>query len=157
MLQTIGGLVVFMAQVARATFSRPFYLRQTLDIMAILFALIGGRVILAFTRNAVPGSNPRYVPWLEWVSFGSLALVAALTLLGNLMPGLGSLPMVLLVIAAVAQLLRLALWQPEKTLGNPLLWMLPVAYSWLPLALFLRALATTGAVMPGAWLHPSRG
>lgn len=36
MLQTIGGLVVFMAQVARATFSRPFYLRQTLDIMAIL-------------------------------------------------------------------------------------------------------------------------
>lgn len=135
-----------------AGFSRPS-LFAFLDVMAILFALIGGRVILAFTRNAIPGSDPRYLPWLEWMSFGSLILVAALTLFGSLLPNLGSLPMVLLVIAAVSQLLRLALWQPQKTLGDPLLWMLPVAYSWLPLALFLRALATTGAVMPGTWLH----
>ena len=37
----------------------------SVDLIVILFALIGGRVIPAFTRNAVAGSNPRHEPWLE--------------------------------------------------------------------------------------------
>lgn len=59
----------------------------------------------------------------------------------------------LFVVAAVAHLLRLALWQPRLTLGNPLLWMMPVAYSWLPVALMLRALAAAAVVVPSAWIH----
>ncbi|NVB39388.1 ABC transporter permease [Pseudenhygromyxa sp. WMMC2535] len=35
-LHTLGAMVVFIAQVARATFSPPLYLRETLRIMAIL-------------------------------------------------------------------------------------------------------------------------
>jgi uncharacterized protein involved in response to NO len=38
----------------------------------------------------------------------------------------------------------LLLWQPLQTRHNALLWMLPVAYAWIPVALLLRALA----VMP---------
>ena len=123
------------------------------DVMAILFALIGGRIIPAFTRNAVAGSNPRYVPGVEFVAFGSLILVVALDLFGAYLPSPAWLPATLFVVAAASQLMRLALWQPQLTLGNPLLWMLPVAYSWLPLSLFLRVLATQGIVLPGTWLH----
>ena len=124
-----------------------------LDVLVILFALVGGRVIPAFTRNAVPGANPRHLTWLEYVSFVSLIAIAFVTMFGSYFSAPAWLPRVLLVIAAVAQFLRLALWQPYLTVGNPLLWMLPAAYSWLPVALFLRALTSAGAVMPGTWIH----
>jgi len=56
-------------------------------------------------------------------------------------------------LAAIAHAVRLALWQPSLTLNSPLLWMMPVAYSWLPLALVLRGLAGLGIVLPGTWIH----
>ena len=34
-----------------------------------------------------------------------------------------------------------------------MLWMMPVAYSWLPVALFLRVLAAYSVVSQGAWIH----
>ena len=125
----------------------------SVDLIVILFALIGGRVIPAFTRNAVAGSNPRHEPWLEVIAFGSLLLIALVTLVGGALTLAAWIPASLFVVAAVAHLLRLALWQPQLTLGNPLLWMMPVAYSWLPVALMLRALATVAVVVPSAWIH----
>lgn len=125
----------------------------SVDLIVILFALIGGRVMPAFTRNAVAGSNPRHEPWLEVIAFGSLLLVALVTLVGGALTLAAWIPASLFVVAAVAHLLRLALWQPQLTLGNPLLWMMPVAYSWLPVALMLRALATVAVVVPSAWIH----
>jgi len=123
----------------------------SIDLVVVLFALVGGRVIPAFTRNAVAGSNPRHEPWLEVVAFGSLLLIALVTLAGGALAAW--IPASLYVVAAVAHLLRLALWQPQLTIGNPLLWMMPVAYSWLPVALMLRALSTAAVVVPGAWIH----
>ena len=125
----------------------------SIDLVVVLFALVGGRVIPAFTRNAVAGSNPRHEPWLEVVSFGSLLLIALVTLVGGALPLAAWIPASLFVVAAVAHLLRLALWQPQLTLGNPLLWMMPVAYAWLPVAFALRALSTEAMVVPGAWIH----
>ena len=125
----------------------------SIDLVVILFALIGGRVIPAFTRNAVAGSNPRHEPWLEVVAFGSLLLIVLVSLIGDAIAFAAWIPASLFVVAAVAHLLRLALWQPLLTLGNPLLWMMPVAYSWLPVALMLRALSTAAVVVPGAWIH----
>jgi uncharacterized protein involved in response to NO len=125
----------------------------SIDLVVILFALVGGRVIPAFTRNAVSGSNPRHENWLEVIAFGSLLLIVLATLLDGAFPLAVWVPTSLFVTAAVAHLLRLALWQPQLTLGNPLLWMMPVAYSWLPVALMLRALATVAVVVPSSWIH----
>ena len=125
----------------------------SIDLVVILFALVGGRVIPAFTRNAVSESNPRHENWLEVIAFGSLLLIVLATLLGGAFTVAAWIPTSLFVVAAVAHLLRLALWQPQVTLGNPLLWMMPVAYSWLPVALLLRALSTVAVIVPGAWIH----
>jgi len=132
---------------------RSRVLVATLMFVMVMIAVIGGRVIPAFTRNAVAGSNPRHEPWLEVIAFGSLLLIALVTLVGGALTLAAWIPASLFVVAAVAHLLRLALWQPQLTLGNPLLWMMPVAYSWLPVALMLRALSTVAAVVPGAWIH----
>ena len=45
----------------------------------------------------------------------------------------------LLLLAALAQIIRLCGWQPWRTRANGLLLMLPVAYAWLPAYLLLRA------------------
>lgn len=136
----------------------PAWLSRTslfasIDLVVILFALVGGRVIPAFTRNAVSGSNPRHEMWLEVIAFGALLMIALVTLFGDALKLASWVPTSLFVIAAVAHLLRLSLWQPQVTLGNPLLWMMPVAYSWLPVALLLRALSTVAVVVPGSWIH----
>ena len=126
---------------------------SAISLVAVLLALIGGRVIPAFTRNAVPGSNPRHVTSVEVVAFASLGLIVVLDLATPWLPNLAWMPAALLIVAGAAHLLRLMLWQPQVTFDNPLLWMLPVAYAWLPVAFFLGALASIAMVSPGAWIH----
>ena len=128
-------------------------LLASIDTVAILFALVGGRVIPAFTRNAVPGSDPVHKPWLEVCAFGLLVLIAAMTLLSESIALAPWVPATVLLLAAMAHALRLAYWQPQRTLNSPLLWMMPVAYSWLPFALLLRGLSSFAIVVPGTWIH----
>lgn len=136
----------------------PAWLSRTsllaaIDTVVILFAVVGGRVIPAFTRNAVPGSNPVHKQWLEVCAFGLLVLIAAMTLLSGSIALAPWVPTTVLLLAAMAHALRLAYWQPQRTLNSPLLWMMPVAYSWLPLALLLRGLSGLAIVVPGTWIH----
>jgi len=136
----------------------PAWLSRTsllaaIDMVVILFAVVGGRVIPAFTRNAVAGSDPVHKQWLEVCAFGLLILIAAMTLLGGSIALAPWVPVTMLLLAAAAHALRLAYWQPQLTLNIPLLWMMPVAYSWLPLALLLRALSSFAIVVPGTWIH----
>lgn len=136
----------------------PAWLSRTsllaaIDTVVILFALVGGRVIPAFTRNAVAGSDPVHKQWLEVCAFGLLILIAAMTLLGGSVAFAPWVPVTVLLLAAAAHALRLAYWQPQLTLDKPLLWMMPVAYSWLPLALLLRGLSSFAIVVPGTWIH----
>ncbi len=136
--------------------SFPSWLNRTaiivaIELMTILYALVAGRVIPAFTRNAIPGSDPRHAMWLEVIAFGSLILTSAASVASDWVNVPALLSTTLFVVAAVAHLFRLALWQPQATLPNPLLWMLPVSYSWLPAALFLRAL--TPGIGDAPWIH----
>jgi len=124
-----------------------------IDLMTILFAVVAGRVIPAFTKNAVPGSTPRHANWLEFLAFSSLVLILVTRLSSDWAAVPLMITTVIFVVAAVSHAFRLALWQPQLTLGNPLLWMMPVSYSWLPLALFLRALAGYSIVGQGVWIH----
>lgn len=124
-----------------------------MDLITIILAIVAGRVIPAFTKNAVPESNPRHAGWLEVLCFGSLVLIAATRIAGDWVPIPVMVPTVLLVVAAVSHAARLALWQPHLTTHSVLLWMMPAAYSWLPVALVLRALAQHSVVGEAAWIH----
>ncbi|MGB5625315.1 MAG: NnrS family protein, partial [Woeseiaceae bacterium] len=124
-----------------------------IDLITILFAIVAGRVIPAFTKNAIPESAPRHAGWLEVLSFGSLVLIIVVRLGSDWVPVSAIVPTALLVVAAVSHAYRLALWQPQLTVSNPLLWMMPVAYSWLPVAIFLKALAQYSVVGEAVWIH----
>lgn len=124
-----------------------------LDLIALLMAIIGGRVIPAFTANAVPGASPRRHAILEFVAIAALVGVLVVGIAEVWMDVPQRIWTALLATAALAHALRWLLWQPHRTLGNALLWMLPVAYAWIPVSLALRALAMQGALPSAAAVH----
>lgn len=124
-----------------------------IDILVILMAIVGGRVIPAFTRNAIPSATSRHEPWVERITFASMILIIAASVLRGSWAVPPTFMALLLGVAAAAHAIRLALWDPIKTIHNPLLWMMPAAYSWMPVAFLLRALAATNVIPAGAWIH----
>ena len=141
--------------------------RLAFDVLAILMAVIAGRVVPMFTRNAVPAARPRRLPPIEVTALGALfAILAidALDMAGIRWAGVrwvdirwaGSAMVIaaLAGIGAVAHAARLWLWDPLATRREPLLWCLPLAYAWLPVALALRAAgAVTDALPPALGEH----
>jgi uncharacterized protein involved in response to NO len=124
-----------------------------LDVLAILIAIVGGRVIPAFIGNAIEQAEPRHIVGVELIAVGALVVILILGVLSVWVPVSDGTWLVVLAIATVGQGIRLSLWQPLRARGNPLLWMLPAAYAWLPITLALRALALFDLVPISASFH----
>ena len=117
-----------------------------LDLFALLVALMAGRVIPAFTANAVPAARPRKNRHVEIAAFGTLGVLAA----GTWLPGADMWLAAVAVIGAIAHGVRLWLWDPASTVRERPLWFLPLSYAWLPVSLVLRALWLADAGVPAA-------
>ena len=120
-----------------------------LDLFALLVTLMAGRVIPAFTANAVPAARPRRNAYVEIVAFGTLAVLLVAGPLDPWLPG-GPWLAGVAALGALAHSVRLWLWDPAATRREPLLWVLPLSYAWLPAALMLRALWLADADVPAA-------
>lgn len=120
-----------------------------LDVILFVMAVMGGRVIPMFTNNAIRGAAARRDPWVERGALGSVLLLMLAGVAGISGTALATLAMA----AALLHVVRLALWQPWKTLGNPLVWVLHLAYLWIPLHLALRAAAAVDWIAPTIAVH----
>jgi uncharacterized protein involved in response to NO len=118
-------------------------------IIVLIESVIGGRVIPMFTRNGAPGSTPLADPLRDRIALG--LTVAAVV--GWMLPLPPAAFASLAIAAGCASLLRLAGWQPQRTLGVPLLWILHLSYAWIPLGFFLLALAALQVVTTSAAFH----
>ena len=127
-----------------------------LDLFALLVTLMAGRVIPAFTANAVPEARPRRNTYVEIAAFATLAILLVAGALGEWVPGSLWLAAVA-ALGALAHGVRLWLWDPAATLREPLLWVLPLSYAWLPAALILRALWLADASVPAAAAYHALG
>jgi uncharacterized protein involved in response to NO len=105
-----------------------------LDIVLLVVSIMGGRVIPAFTNNAVPGAGARRNRWVELGSLGSVILLLLLDLFQ-----LTAWPVALAAAALHAG--RLCLWAPLATRGRPILWILHLSYAWVAVHLLMRGLA----------------
>jgi len=110
-----------------------------LDVVLFIMVVMAGRVVPAFTNNAVAGAGARRHPWLEWAALGSiLALIAADALQRpELAAGIAFL-------AGLLHAVRLALWAPGKVLRRPILWILHASYAWIVVHLWLRGFTEFG-------------
>lgn len=117
-------------------------LQVGLDVILFVMAVLGGRVIPMFTNNGVPGVKATRHPVVEKIALsGVLFLLAA-----DLLQAPAGVIAVVAVIAALAHAARLYLWQPWRTFGAPIVWVLHVAYGWIVIHLVLRGLAALGFV-----------
>jgi uncharacterized protein involved in response to NO len=116
--------------------------RLALSVLVLLMALVGGRIIPSFTTNWMVKARMTPLP----TPFGRLdQVVLALTgvgLLAWLAAPETRLAGAMLVLAGLAQLARLARWQGWRTIAEPLVAILHIAYAWLAAALLLMGSAT---------------
>jgi len=149
LLLSVAAAAVHLSQLGVVRMPGFAGIQIGLDVVLFIVAVMAGRVVPMFTNNGVPGAAASRRPWLERLALGvllALLLGDALQLQG---PGL----VALLVVGALAHLARWILWQPWKTLRTPIVWILHVAYFWIPLHLLLRALAELGLVSTSASMH----
>jgi uncharacterized protein involved in response to NO len=140
-----------LAQLGVAGVDLPAWvgLRLGLDVVLFIVAVMGGRVIPMFTNNGVPGAAADRKPLVEKAALGLvLALIVADA------GGLTGAPLALVAASAcAAHGARWLLWRPWKTRRVPLVWVLHLAYLWVPVHLALRAGAEFGAVPPSSATH----
>jgi uncharacterized protein involved in response to NO len=118
-------------------------------VILFIMAVMAGRVVPMFTNNGAPGARARRSPQVERAALGGV-----LALLVADLAGLRGMPLAVLAFAiAVAHLVRLALWDTRATLRVPLLWVLHLAYAWIPVHLLLRAAGEAGWVMRPLAVH----
>lgn len=118
-------------------------------VIVVIEAVIGGRVIPMFTNNGAPGSKPVVRPRYDKVALG-LTVAASIA---YVLPLPGAIAAALMMAAACAMLVRLAGWQPQRTLHVPLLWILHVGYAWIALGFALLSLAALGFGTASAGFH----
>ncbi|HEX5091225.1 MAG TPA: NnrS family protein [Burkholderiales bacterium] len=131
------GLVLGLGAAGVLAQGRPqLGLALGLDVVMLVMAVVAGRVIPAFTNNAVPAAGARRLVWLERAALAALVLLLAADALERVELAAG-----LAVLAALLHAARLALWAPLRTLGKPILWILHLSYGWIVVHLALRGLA----------------
>jgi len=120
----------------------------------LLVTVIAGRVIPNFTANWLRGQGETTVPVVNPAVDGlAITLTIATGLVAVFYPDrlvLGALAMV----TALTHAFRVSQWRGLQTLRNPLLFILHVAYLWLPAGYAMMSLASFGwAFTPTAALH----
>lgn len=129
--------------------------RFAVAVIVMMIGLIGGRIIPLFTRNwlvkqgrtaPLPGQPER---------FDAIVLVlTVLALNAWTFAPVANLTGLALLLAGATQAARLARWQGHRTLREPIVLILHVAYLWIPVGLVLLGLSIESEILPAtAALH----
>ena len=129
----------------------PLY--AALALIVMIESVVAGRVIPAFTISATPGLKLTVRAWVERTTLASTALALLWWVLAPSAAGWNLVGGLLLSVAALAHALRLLQWRPATSRHRPILWILHVAYAWIPLGLALLAAAQWGWVGVSAGVH----
>lgn len=125
-----------------------------LNVALALVGLIGGRIVPAFTLNALrKAGRPVELRPLPGVDRAATLALIAVVLVDLAAPG-GLLAGGVAAATGLLAALRLSRWHGVRTGQEPLLWVLHVAYTLIPAALLLKAVfLLTAAPWAAAWLH----
>lgn len=128
-------------------------------LVILLINLIGGRIVPAFTGNwlAMQARMQQREAPQRPPAFGPIDKLATLATLAFALVFLwresGAVTAVLGFIAAACQLLRWSRWRFYQTLSDPMVWILHVAYLWIPVGLALLGASALGSVPVSSGIH----
>lgn len=125
-----------------------------IHLMLLMITVIAGRIIPNFTANWLRAQGHERLPENHPLTDGiTVAATLAIGVSVSLTP-FGPVTGILALVAALSHAVRLARWRGLATTSEPLLFVLHVAYLWLPVGYALTALAAFGLVFPAtAALH----
>ncbi|HET9068787.1 MAG TPA: NnrS family protein [Amaricoccus sp.] len=127
--------------------------RLGIAVIVFLITLIGGRIIPSFTRNWLVQRGAPRLP-VPFGRYDGLCLAAgALALLAWTLLPTGWPTALLLALAGLLHLARLARWRGPATSRSPLLLMLHLAYLFVPIGLLATAGASAGLLPAAVGLH----
>lgn len=129
--------------------------RGGISVILLLIMLVGGRIVPSFTHNWLARRGPgRQVVSLDRFDMVTMAVSALVLALWTVWPE-ASTTAGGLAIAAILNGARLARWAGERTAAEPLVWVLHVAYAFIPLGFALGTLviAFPSLALPGAAVH----
>ena len=129
-------------------------IRLSIAAMALLVALIGGRVVPSFTRNwFAKNGGPEIASPMAGFDIAVL-FATVIALFFWVASGEGSAAGTALVVAGLLNLARLARWRGWKTTGEGLVTILHVGYLWLSVGLTLLGVSMLyDAMTTAAALH----
>ena len=156
LLALCGANAVFYWAVSRADVGLArTALLAAVNVVLLLVTIIGGRILPAFTSSGLKERDATSPPVKHWAGLSALAIGAmvAVLLVDLAFPG-GRAAGVCAFAAALIQALRLLQWQGLQAVRLPIVWVLHVAYAWLPIGLALKAVALLArAPFAAYWLH----
>ena len=129
-------------------------LLAAMNVVLVLVTIIGGRVIPAFTRNALRAGGHqvamRSTPMVERLVIPAML---AVLLCDAFLPG-SAVTLLAIALATLLHTWRLSGWYGWRTARQPIVWVLHVAYLWLPLGLALKlAWLAGGFAWAAHWQH----
>lgn len=149
LLLVCDGLYVFASMGTLAPLAPDTALRGALYLIVLLTFVIGGRVIPGFTANTVRGGLSQWRdPRVDRAAIGAGAAAFAAEL-----AGFAQAVVVLAAAAALLHAVRLWGWRPLAARGKPLLWILHLAYAWIPVGFALLAAASLGVIAHSIAVH----
>jgi len=127
--------------------------RLSVAIYVMLIALMGGRIIPSFSRNWLVkrGTTKLPAPFDRWDNASLLLLLLALFSWISLPDGWPTA--VIAPVAAIAQSYRLFRWQGRRTVDEPILLILHLAYAFIPIGLLAIGAAAIGWLSTPSALH----
>jgi uncharacterized protein involved in response to NO len=142
-LPMLAALVLLFA--GSLLFHLGFYagLRLGIATLAMLIALVGGRIVPSFTRNWLAKHRRGALLPAPEGALDRAALVLTVLALGA---WVFSVSPSILILAGLALALRLSRWRGLATLREPLLFILHAGYGWLALGLVLLGLEAPAAL-----------
>ncbi len=140
LLLGLAVLAFHLAHLGMLSWPERGSLQVGLDVVLFIMAVMGGRVIPMFTNSGVPGSKATRDPRVEKLALGGVLVLLA----ADLFQAPAEVVAVVALIVALGHAARLYLWQPWRTLGTPIVWVLHLAYAWIVVYLVLRGLAALG-------------
>lgn len=148
-LLSIANLVFHLSVLGWIFVAPTSALYAALALIVMVECVMAGRVIPAFTMSVTPGLKIAVPQWLERSALASTFVALALWVFS---PG-AWITFAALTMAALLQAARMLHWHSKVSITKPILWVLHLAYAWIPLGLALLACAQPGWVVVSVGVH----